>query len=499
MTKEEFFRKINNPLDDNKVLKLILESFSNDNDLYYDLIKENAKKEDKITGKYNKEDNKEYNCYIFNIWKNYIIKRNIEKIKPEYRNILIELKEKLKDINPKTTNEIIEIFNNKNNIFSKEAIEFLDKYSYKAQGKYSGWTHISDEYISLFKRKRPIIKHRLYLNINSTYLDKFLKLFTEKCIEKKLPYYYKYFDIANRADTLVIYSDTKNLFKYINILEEIKRENKEKIEENIKKPPILSANIDNWIGYGSESQLKLKSNKSYNSLRERVIKNVLINFNKSWTRQHINKKVIINNKEIPYKDFLSDLIYQSYIEELDKKYDFYKNNENNLFESIHGYSIEITKTDKFRKYLKIIIDKNMDIIINNIEKLDEIKPEQLYKLQINKGKLNLDKSIIYKALKKQPLILSKQNNDFYNQLRNAIINEGERVNIPRENFCFDKNSLEELKQLENNNSIKMTDQEIKQTKTKSKTLRKKINENTKVNNNYIDGDLNIKLSTSQYK
>ena len=57
-----------------------------------------------------------------------------------------------------------------------------------------------------------------------------------------------------------------NLLKYINILQEIAKENPE-IIQRCGKPPILTGKIDGWIGIGDEPPKKNGKNQSYNSLR----------------------------------------------------------------------------------------------------------------------------------------------------------------------------------------------------------------------------------------
>ena len=47
MTKEEFFKKLNNPLDNDKLLRTILEAYYNNEDIYTNINKVYATKEDK--------------------------------------------------------------------------------------------------------------------------------------------------------------------------------------------------------------------------------------------------------------------------------------------------------------------------------------------------------------------------------------------------------------------------------------------------------------------
>ena len=463
MTKEEFFKKINNPLDNDELLRTVLEAYYNNESIYTKINKVNATEEDKESGKYFPEIRDSFYLYMFNIWKKAVLNKKPEEIKEKYRKQLNNIQIKLKEFNPKTEKEIRKFIYNSNKIFDKETEDFLDKFSFISQGNFSGWDHFSKKYLTFFNTEIPKIKHRLYLNINSTYIEKFAKLFTEKCMRDNLPFYYKYDDFAARADTFVIYSDTKNLFKYIDILEEIKKENKNEIEENIKKPPILTANIDNWIGYGSEPQLEEKT--SYTSIREKSFEKVLNNFNKSWTNSHKNKSVTVKGNKIPYKTFLAELIYDTYIKDFNKRIERYENNETKLnkVDQYSGFSLNDTKKEGFRKALKENIYLNMDIILENIDNPNNIDKNKLHKMttRIKDIYFTISPYDIKKALKRQPMILSRESKDFYDQFRGAIKRDAKNYNISEENYCFDKTVLEELKQ------YSKTEEQIKAEEKKS--------------------------------
>ena len=488
MTKEEFFNKINNPLENDELLEIILKSYYNNHNIYNELVKTNTK--DKICGLYNQKDRDDYNIYLFNIWKNNVLQYDINKFPKEEQEVFKRLQNKLNAFVPNNNQEIDEFIFNLNDEHDQELEHFLVENAYTAQGENTGWNHISDRYLSFFKRITPKTKHRLYLNINSTYIDKFAKRFTEKCYENNLPFYYKYDSYGNRADTFIIYSDTNNLFNYISILEEIREEYKEEFAENIKKPPITTANIDNWLGYGSEPQIKTKKKYSYNTLREKIATDVLDRFNTHWTNTHKDKDIIINGQNISYKEFLSNLIYETYIESFDNNV-VYTKDPNQV--NYDGYSLNDTKSEVFREKLKTIIYKNIDYIIENLDNLDNIDESRLYKMTTRvKDKLfTIDKKGIKKALKKQPYILSKENKNFYNQFRNAIKKESLRYNISENNYCFDKISLKEINELTNTeNKSKVKNIEINNTIIRNPQL-------YRLNKDQIIQDLPIKESSKK--
>ncbi len=113
---------------------------------------------------------------------------------------------------------------------------------------------------------------RLYINCNKQDLMQLAKLFVDKCDEREIPSYFKYCsNKSNRSDQMVIYSNLKELDDYIQILQEIGKENPEMIER-CGQPPLLTGKIDKWIGIGDEP---LISGSSFTGERVDVIENVL--------------------------------------------------------------------------------------------------------------------------------------------------------------------------------------------------------------------------------
>ena len=113
---------------------------------------------------------------------------------------------------------------------------------------------------------------RLYINCNKQDLMQLAKLFVDKCDEREIPSYFKYCsNKSNRSDQMVIYSNLKELGDYIQILQEIGKENPEMIER-CGQPPLLTGKIDKWIGIGDEP---LISGSSFTGERADVIEYVL--------------------------------------------------------------------------------------------------------------------------------------------------------------------------------------------------------------------------------
>lgn len=78
--------------------------------------------------------------------------------------------------------------------------------------------------------------------------------FRDKCEARNMNYYFKvvnpYKDDLNRSDKLCIYSELKHVQDYMEILQEIRKENPEFIFE---QPPMMVGTLENWIGVATDN------------------------------------------------------------------------------------------------------------------------------------------------------------------------------------------------------------------------------------------------------
>ncbi|MBR4618627.1 MAG: hypothetical protein IKO49_04920 [Bacilli bacterium] len=119
------------------------------------------------------------------------------------------------------------------------------------------------------------VGHRLYANVDLDTLYKILPDFINECEKQGLDYYFKtacyngtvYNDFQfTRDESIVIYSNKENLYKYYEIFSSCLSKVK-----NIEygSLPQLSATIDGVIGYGAEP--RASGRESFNSLRAKAI------------------------------------------------------------------------------------------------------------------------------------------------------------------------------------------------------------------------------------
>ncbi len=157
---------------------------------------------------------------------------------------------------------------------------------YRPDKQQSGWLHVSSRVLSLKKESDFDIKHRLYVNLDNCDLYKFALAFFNRCDSKKIPFYFKFHsgDLFNIDDSMVIYSSTENLEKYLMVLNEIKTDYPELVSR-VKFPPVLAGVIDGWIGYGAEVEAKYNGeSQSYTSIRSTLLYEVLTETTRNWVK-----------------------------------------------------------------------------------------------------------------------------------------------------------------------------------------------------------------------
>lgn len=307
----EFYDSINNPIDDDQVIEELIACYANRSKGvggFYGQITETV---DKKTGVNYKDDVDKFHSMMFNKWKNRIVSMTDESLKRAYGDVrynkyISKLKDYLKTIPDVSTKEEANkiLYSKKDDSDLEEA---FSRFSWSSVGFSTGWIFAISCYTNPNEILSFNVEHRLYINTESLDTYKFANLFIEKCDEHKMPYYFKFDDYGNRDDTLVIYSSTEYLTKYLDILKEIKRDNPELVS-NIKKPPLLSGKVDNWIGYGTEPEYIPERGKvSFNSIRADAIEDIIDKNIKKWVLNHLNDRISFRGQKISFYDFIVKL------------------------------------------------------------------------------------------------------------------------------------------------------------------------------------------------
>ena len=393
---QELYEKIENPLNDDEVIKKLIEGYSDElgTKQYYNKLVQVNYKEKKYKG-INMDDKDRLVSQIFNEWKNDITKNiSDEDIKSYNNQDFVRLRECIKNIpdikdfkeNSKVFNRLTKLDKLDKDSKKTKLTDIYEDYAPFFHG--STWTYISHNSINPSKYKKIIVDHRLYLNTENIDTYKVMELFRNKCKERELDYHFKFSDRGDRDDTIVIYSDDRKLSKYLEILEEIKKEEPE-IVKRAQTPPMLTGKIDGWIGYGSEPSLDEngKNTKSFNSSRSGIIQNAISKETIKWLRE---------NKELTKEDT--------------------------------GLNEYLTKQ---------IFDKIKEFNIDDIN-------------------IEVDSEMIQRAFRPFSKQILKKDPSFLGKVREAIKEEGLANGIDSEKFCFDIDKRDQLFNEDKTNEILKT-------------------------------------------
>lgn len=435
----EMYEKIENPLNDDEVVRKLIEGYSDElrTKQYYNKLVQVNYKEKKYKG-INMDDKDRLVSQIFNEWKNDITKNISDEDIKSYKNQdFVRLRECIKNIpdikdfkeNSKVFNRLTKLDKLDKDSKKTKLTDIYEDYAPFFHG--STWTYISHNSINPSKYKKIIVDHRLYLNTENIDTYKVMELFRNKCKERELDYHFKFSDRGDRDDTIVIYSDDKKLSKYLEILEEIKKEEPE-IIKRAQTPPMLTGKIDGWIGYGSEPSLDEngKNTKSFNSSRSGIIQNAISKETIKWLRE---------NKELTKEDLgLNEYLTKQISDDIKDKY-------NRMDKSVYEPEFQ----EKLLKRLEKEIEKNKSELLEG--KFDGVK-----EFNIDDINIEVDSEMIQRAFRPFSKKILKKDPNFLGKVRDAIKEEGLANGIDSEKFCFDIDKRDQLFNEDKTNEILKT-------------------------------------------
>ena len=468
MSLETLYNEVSNPLDNKDFLDTVINAYLSTTrykGFYGRLVKYNANKK-KYPNYYNNEDKDELYSLLFNEWKHRIV--NMTKQEYDYlcrKGYLNEkfpvLRNYLKTVPDVNTYE--EVNNILHSRYNDRALDdAMDMYRFTAFGEGSSWNHISSNKITTEKDPIFRIYHRLYLNTEGIDTYKVVAEFTKKCLERNIPYYYKFTEYADREDNIVVYSDTEHLYDYIEILREIKKE-----QAHIKPldPPFMSASIDGWIGYGSDPERKANGElQSFNEKRADMLQRNIKETAFIWMDRNSNVTVKKKGKSKYIKDYFSDKCAQFLLQDLKERYerlmDHYSEEE---LINMLGYSLN----DLSNPLVKKNISHELSLRMNDIRNNDNINIE----MEVRDGKtIHFTNYHLEEAIKRLiEVIRPGRGEEFKYILKNEIIETSPQNNISMHNFAFDTSAIrrinkEIVRQRKSSTTYSLTRDEIIQDK-----------------------------------
>lgn len=451
----ELYNNIENPIDNSEVIKKIIAAYKNSyyNSLYSELIKE---KEEQIEDQKQEIDSTDADIFyvmLFNKWKNNIITLSEREIlNLDYVNIypeedikrVIEYLKTIPDLS--TKKEIEETLSSEDEKLNKSfercnLLAFRDKSSH---------IYVSSEELTGYRNRESNNDHRLYLNLQLQDIFKIGRYILEKCEERGLSYEYKIIPNDKREDNFVMYSSTENLPKYLKILQEIKEKYPEMISRQ-KEPPLLTGEINNWIGYGTNPEDDMSS---YNSKRTNYIEFVIDRIAALKVLKNMDKKITLEDREISIEDFLSEGGAGMLITKLENIFLYRERREQRMAKRMGkqysyaelakkmGYSLEDFQTPEFRKNLETEIRKNIRTMILETY----IHGEDGIHLNINDSEqVFFGKEEIKYMMKELSVDLIEPTPETILEIQTGLKDHAFKYGIDPEKFCFDVKVGEKIK------------------------------------------------------
>lgn len=419
---QELYENLKNPLDNPVVIEKLIENYATSiNNLggFYGRLSESFSGDKKYKNRFFPSSKDNFYATLFNKWKASIIElKKTGRLNPEAESLYQKLS-KIPDV--KTYEEVRKI------VYSDEEIEdyYWDNY-------YSGWVHTKSHRIdNTAKDKVSNIEHRLYVSPEGVVVHDFALCFINKCIERNIPYYFKFDEACARDDALVIYSDTKHLMDYIDILNEIKKEHP-KLVELCKTPPILTGRINDFVGYGSEPTPDEKGNpRSFNDVRSTLLENAFDITVFNWARNNQSTRINYKNRVVTISDWLCHEITNRVYEIHENRFKDYrqKNQLDNYF-NYYGLREEDFNTPIFKNRIYKEVKNNFDAFING-QKVD-------IRITTRNGKsINISSNNFKNTLKDRSKIIFKNVPELKTELRKNIDMEAKKVGIDVNKFCID--------------------------------------------------------------
>lgn len=267
-----------------------------------------------------------------------------------------------------------------------------------------------------------------------------------------MEYSLKYSEEGARDDTIVIYANDDNLLEFVDILREMHeeiqkvRKTNKNLDEMFKiyNPPIMTGKIDGWIGYGSEPDLDENGNNtSYNSVRERAIKDAISTASQEWIFEHQDMMIPYNEKAISFKEYLSKQIVNLYI----KKAKLELPNSDSQYKS-HP---EVLDNEKLKKNLLNDVNNKISKEISDIYSGKD-SSENIIDLDFgNNVSISFGRKDVKTIMNILSLQISQEDPQFLNSIRNKVKEQSKKYGIDEKSFCFDSRIVESFKTPENNN------------------------------------------------
>lgn len=437
----ELYENIENPLNDESTFMTIIEDYTKlEQGLggFYEKLTTNVEKQN--PRKYLKKDGDLFSSTMFHLWKKSILEMKKETFlelrdKGYLQDDFVLFRKYLRTVPDLSTEQEINQFFYNNSKYGNE----ISKYRWNNFSQDPTWQHVSSRHVNSYQEEKINVEHRLYLNMELADIYKTATLFVNKCNDKNIPYYFKFDRMGTRDDSMVLYSDTKHLKDYLEILGEIKKEHPDLVSR-FYNPPILTGKIDDYIGYGSEPTTE---RTSYTSKRAKMIENTLDTETRKWIVQNRQRPLRYQGRFISFEEYFSKKVVGIFLEKLEKDLN-YQTSFSNEFEATTklGYSLNDIHTQSMRLSLERITQHRIKQGLSNYcigKGFDDIK------IEVRNGKtIKLTSDTLDKTMRKLSIQIAQHDKNYIKLIKHKIQEESQNQDIDPKTFCFDISIKEKM-------------------------------------------------------
>ena len=454
-TLKEFYENIKNPIQDDAVITDIIEAYSHENEgsggLYGALSGVGI--DEKETGKIIVADKKQFEEKMFNRWRKSVVDmteqefllanqsgslgsdfrflHNFVKSHPEL-STNHDLRTAIDGMSDKTS--------------SNKMFDILEKYSWDFGEP--EWRHVKSRNVNAKQEDRIEVDHRFYLNTDSTDTYAMVDALVDTYEKNDLPYYFKFNESGHRADTIVIYTSTKDLIKNLDVLKQVQQEYPE-LANRLHQPPILTGKIGEKIGYGAEPE-----KSSYNDVNETTL---------SWVEQHKNDVIRCNGKEMVFSEYLIDNQVKFLQEKMRNQLDWKVENKKRILKHQGQTTINVsailtemeqevgyTQTDlqdnsKMLQAIKYRLIPNFELTLQVLEDPSgNINNANIIMNARNGKQITVKASSLKTAMEKIAPQIPKHDQSYIQDIKHKIMKHAIAAGID-DKFCFDVATVKKMK------------------------------------------------------
>lgn len=417
MSLMSLYEKVESPIRNIGLIKELIDIYlqTNNFDEYYKramyyLELKPCQSDDQKMADYNKE---KFIEYMFNLWKKNVLACTPDDFSKLLKydcdkdeNDLQKLKDYVKNV------ESISLESDNSTDIDKEMSDIINKYNwFKTE---SGWIKINSSYVDIRNINQEVPQHIISLTVKKSSMTyKIVHYFILLCNEYNLTYDLKYNYDNVRYDTLIIYSSTNNLEKYISIIEALKERFKD-IDLSLDKPSNLMGTLYNNIGYSSKTCVK---DQQFVSQRLSYLYTAIDKVINNWYNDEIKNRQLLEC-DCTYFEYFIDSIESRLQGDL------------NLsgYNAVTDFAMYQLIKKKLKKFETIKLDEINDISITLLGK----KVVGLSKREI----FNILQIVFSKVLKYEP--------DFTNQIMRELEILCKQYGIDFNTFCCDQQTINNM-------------------------------------------------------